>query len=93
MENQVLTFLKCAVPLHVLWIKKLGYLPPISDSIEELIESLGDALLADAREKENTAAEIFNKLALTIAIMSFASDGIRVFGNHWQNKLCNKTNH
>jgi hypothetical protein len=75
------------VPLHVLWIKNLGYLPPISDSIEELIESLGDALLADAREKKGATAEIFNKLALTIAIMSFASDGIRVFGNHWQNKL------
>jgi hypothetical protein len=88
MENHVLMpFLECAVPLHVLWIKKLGYLPPISDSIEELIESLGDALLADAREKKGATAEIFNKLALTIAIMSFASDGIRVFGNHWQNKL------
>lgn len=87
MENQVLTFLKCAVPLHVLQIKKLGYLPPISGNIEELIESLGDTLLADARKKENAAAEIFNKLALTIAIMSFASGGIRVFGNHWQNKL------
>ena len=88
MENHVLMpFLECAVPLHVLWIKKLGYLPPISDSIEELIESLGDTLLADAREKENAVAEIFNKLALTIAIMSFAPGGIRVFGNHWQNKL------
>lgn len=87
MENQVLTFLKCAVPLHVLQIKKLGYLPPISDSIEELIESLGDTLLADVRKKENAAAEIFNKLALTIAIMSFAPGGIKVFGNHWQNKL------
>ena len=88
MGNDVLMpFLECAVPLHVLWIKNLGYLPPISDSIEELIESLGDALLADAREKKGATAEIFNKLALTIAIMSFASDGIRVFGNHWQNKL------
>lgn len=89
MENHVLIpSLECAVPLHVLWIKKLGYLPPIPDGIEELIASHGDTLLfADAREKKGAAAEIFNKLALTIAIMSFAPGGIRVFGNHWQNKL------
>ena len=89
MENHVLIpSLECAVPLHVLQIKKLGYLPAIPDGIQELIASHGDTLLfADKREKKGAAAEIFNKLALTIAIMSFASDGIRVFGNHWQNKL------
>jgi hypothetical protein len=89
MENHVLIpSLECAVPLHVLQIKKLGYLPAIPDGIQELIASHGDTLLfTDKREKKGAAAEIFNKLALTIAIMSFASDGIRVFGNHWQNKL------
>ena len=89
MENHVLIpSLECAVPLHVLQIKKLGYLPPIPGGMEELIGSHGDTLLfADKREKKGAAAEIFNKLALTIAIMSFAPGGIRVFGNHWQNKL------
>ena len=45
MENHVLIpSLECAVPLHVLQIKKLGYLPAIPDDIQELIASHGDTL-------------------------------------------------
>jgi hypothetical protein len=89
MENHVLIpSLECAVPLHVLQIKKLDYLPAIPDGIQELIASHGDTLLfADKREKKGAAAEIFNKLALTIAILSFSPGGIRVFNNYWKSEL------
>ena len=72
----------------MLQIKKLGYLPAIPDGIQELIASHGDTLLfADKREKKGAAAEIFNKLALTIAILSFSPGGIRVFNNYWKSEL------
>lgn len=77
--------LECAVPLHVLSIKRMGYLPEIPEGMADLIASRGDVLMFG--EKKGDAASIFNKLALTIAILSFAPGGIRVFGNHWESKL------
>lgn len=84
-SHPLIPTLEVAVPLQILKIKKQGYVPKVPEDIEELISSHGDDLMFGG--KRGKAAEIFNKLAYTLAIMSFYPGGVRIFGNHWISEL------
>jgi hypothetical protein len=51
----------------------------------DLLASKGD-ILQFGSKKKGEAAEIFNRVAEAIAIMSFCPGGVTLFGEHWEAK-------
>jgi hypothetical protein len=43
----------------------------------------GDVLLFGSKQK-GQAADLFNRLARAIAVLSFCPGGVHLFGRHWQ---------
>ena len=77
--------LACAIPL---WQNDLKKLPWSEVDIQlsgtaKLLGSRGDLLLFGGGKKGEVAA-LFNKVAKSIAIMSFWPGGITLFGQHWE---------
>ena len=54
----------------------------ITKTLPDLLGSQGDVLLFGGGKK-GEAADMFNKMAEGIALMSFLPGGVRVFGVHW----------
>ncbi|QLE42221.1 hypothetical protein FD723_18550 [Nostoc sp. C052] len=72
--------LETAVMLRIREIKQSGYISDyLLESVKEtadLIAYSGDTLLFDNKK----AGAIFNKVALAVAVMSFQSGGVQIFG-------------
>ena len=79
--------LATAVPMHILELKKKGG-PSKEDyadvgSFSAQLGAKGDVLLYGSCKK-GEAAELFNKTARAIAVLSFCSGGITIFGMHFE---------
>lgn len=79
--------LEAAVPLRILTLHAQGR-PTDEDwvrarefSVE--LATKGDVLLYGGG-KRNEAADLFNKLVQTVAVIAFCPGGITVFGRHWE---------
>jgi len=83
-----------AVPLWILSIREKGGLSN-QDFIEAretsiLLGEKGDILLFGSSKKKGEAANIFNKTAKAIAVLSFCPGGITIFGQTFEaNKILN----
>jgi hypothetical protein len=79
--------LECAVPL---WIAQLwdGGGPQEADlaALKETARLLGEKgdVLMFGSPRKGEAADLFNRLAKGIAVLSFAPGGVKVFGTHWR---------
>ena len=88
--NRLGIALSVAVPLHIGDLKKKGG-PDSADfqkatSFSSTLGERGDVLLFGGKKK-GEQAELFNKTAFAIAVMSFVPGGISLFGEHWETKL------
>jgi len=72
--------LEVAVILWIAEIKNMGYMPDyLLESAREtgdLIANSGDSLLFDNKK----AGAIFNKVTMAVAVLSFQSSGVEIFG-------------
>lgn len=80
--------LSAAVPLWILDIKEKGGLSD-NDFIEakqvsSLLGSKGDVLLFGGSKKRGEVADLFNKVAKAIAVLSFCPGGITIFGQTFE---------
>lgn len=88
MQNSLLAIsLSSAVPLHMEELKKRGG-PTEEDfkfaqEFSSVLGSKGDCLLYKSDKKGETA-DLFNKTARSIAILSFMPGGVSLFGCHWE---------
>ena len=79
--------LATAVPLHIERFRRSATGWPSDDdfremeSFGEVLGEKGDVLLFGGKKGE--AADLFNRLARAIAIMSFCPGGVRVFNQHY----------
>jgi hypothetical protein len=76
-----------AVPLHIEELKQRGG-PTDTDreglgSVADLLGAKGDILLFGGKKK-GECADIFNKLAFSIAVLAFCPGGITIFGQHFE---------
>ena len=94
MNAQVLLpqMLGMAVPLHILQIKKRGG-PTEEDrkrasETQELLGEHGDCLFFPPKKKKDagTTADMFNRTAHVIAVLSFSPSGVTLFGSHFDAK-------
>jgi hypothetical protein len=90
-DNQNLKIaLQCAVPLWMLRIQGNG---GVTDSDIERVRVFGQVLgekgdvLMFGSKKKGEAADLFNRLAEAIAVMSFCPGGVKIFGEHWQSEV------
>ena len=89
--------LSCAVPLWILQLKEYGVpteeqVQKICREVPRLLGEHGDGLLNPGnkrlKKKPGTRpAEVFNRTAEAIAVLSFSPGGITIFGTHWETKL------
>lgn len=84
------TALSAAVPLHILSLKEKGG-PDSGDfaecgRISDEIGACGDSVLFKTKGK---SANVFNRLAYGMAIMSFCPGGVKAFGLHFQAETSN----
>jgi hypothetical protein len=86
-ETLLQASLEIAVPL---WIERLNAKggPDAEDfsrasEFGEVLASRGDVLLFRGGKK-GESAELFNRTAEAIAVLSFLPGGVRLFGNHWE---------
>jgi len=87
-DNNILAIaMSAAIPLYIISLKdKGGPSQADFDSLKEtssLLGEKGDVLLFGGKKK-NECADIFNKTAEAIAILSFLPGGITIFGQHYQ---------
>lgn len=88
-KTLLLTSLQAAVPL---WYRELGLpdtlaehtKPDVLQPIQEAIAHHGDVLLFRGGKKGETA-DVFNKMAKGMAILSCFPGGFDLFGRHWEN--------
>ena len=78
--------LSVAVPLHIYELRLSGG-PTDADIIAcrafaDDLGSHGDVLLFGSKKKGETA-DLFNRLARAIAVLSFCPGGVHLFGEHW----------
>lgn len=90
-SNQLLPIaLSVAVPLWIMQLEEKGG-PTKEDfenlkETENLIAAHGDELLYRSK-KEGRTAELFNKTAKAIAVLSFCPGGINIFNQHFEGKF------
>ena len=89
MNDELSIALSVAVPLCIEQMKSLGG-PSTSDFVEaakfgRVLSEKGDILLFGGRKKGETA-NMFNKTAKSIAVLSFCPGGIELFGCHFEAK-------
>jgi len=81
--------LAAAIPLWIAQFQKQSWetvQARLSETVKDLPSLLGargDVLLYGSK-KEGEAADLFNRLAEAIALMSFLPGGISTFGNKWE---------
>lgn len=89
MSGRLGIFLEPAVLLNIQELKQNG--GPTDEQIQsvgtlgEVLGARGDVLLFGSKKK-GEVADLFNKLAKAIAIMSFLPGGISCFGFHFESK-------
>ena len=82
--------LSAAVPLWAMKMKARG--GPTEEEQKragetgQLLAERGDRLLFRSRVPGETA-ELFNRTAEAIAVLSFCPGGVTLFGSHWETKL------
>jgi len=82
--------LSAAVPLRILEYQKAG--GPTDDDRERarrfasVLGEKGDILQFRGKKKGETA-EVFNRLADALAVLSFCPGGVKFRGEHWEGKL------
>lgn len=90
MENNLGSMLQLAVPLYVERLKEKGG-PDTEDFKEsqELSSVLGERgdILLFGGGKKGECADMFNKTAKAIAVLSFVPGGISLFGSHFESRV------
>ena len=87
MADHLSSMLGMAVPLNILRLKEKG--GPDSDDMKKAQETSdilgehGDILLHGGGKK-GECADLFNKTAEAIAVLSFVPSGITIFGQHFE---------
>lgn len=86
-NNNLMTMMQMAVPLHVLQLKEKGG-PTASDmaKAEEssgMLGERGDVLLFGGGKK-GECADLFNRTAHAIAVLAFCPGGVDIFGQHFE---------
>lgn len=90
MNNQLAIAMQTAVPLHIMQIKERGG-PNAEDMVgaqktSTMLGERGDVLLFGGGKK-GECADLFNRTARAIAILSFCPGGVDLFGQHFEAKL------
>lgn len=101
MSNQHLlyTAMACAIPLYILQFKEKGG-PTEEDfqqtkKVSDMLGEHGDLLIYGGKPRNFThdgitekisTADIFNKTAKAIAVLSFCPGGVDIFGGHYEAK-------
>lgn len=87
MTHPLVSVLQVAVPL---WIDELRqradlgeYISAAAPAISQLIAERGDRLLYRSK-REGETAEVFNRFAEGIALLSFVPGGVTIFGLHFE---------
>lgn len=85
LENPALIeTLRIAVILHIKNLKSLGYIPKAcSEAVAALPDELGayaDQLLFGGEK----SVSLFNQLAMAVAVLAFAPNGIELFGMRFE---------
>ena len=81
--------MQIAIPLWIGKLKKqpldeiLRRITEQSASLPELLSTKGEVMIFGDENKKGDAAEMFNRTAEAVALMSFLPGGISVFG-HWE---------
>ena len=92
-NNNLKDALSCAVPIHIEELKKQG--GPSDIDFKEISEfgsvlaAKGDVLLFGSKKK-GEAADLFSRTAKALAVLSFLSGGVSLFGCHFETKIENK---
>ena len=87
--NNLADMLSVAVPLHIAQLKEKG--GPTAEDYKQAQETSnilgerGDILLFGGGKK-GECADLFNRTAKSIAILSYASGGVDIFGQHFEAK-------
>lgn len=86
-NNNLMTMMQTAVPLHVLQLKERGG-PTAEDMAEaqktsDMLGERGDVLLFGGGKK-GECADLFNRTARAIAILAFVPGGVDIFGAHFE---------
>ena len=80
------TALAAAVPLHILELYEAGGITQAqfedAQAFGQVLGEHGDTLLYGSRKPGETA-DLFNRLARTIAILAHAQGGVQTFGQHF----------
>ena len=90
MTNNLASALSAAVPLYIMQLKAKGG-PSDADCFEatafgEVLAEKGDVLFFGSKKK-GEAADLFNRCARSISVLSFVNGGITLFGQHWESKV------
>jgi len=93
MNDLLAISMSAAIPLWIMSLKEKGG-PTNADFNEskeagELLAHKGDILLYKGGKKGETA-NIFNKTAKAIAVLSFCPGGITIFNQHYESIIPNK---
>jgi len=88
------TAMAAAVPLHIMQLKEKG--GPNADDMAEaqktsgMLGERGDVLLfgPGKKGKKGECADLFNRTARAIAVLSFCPGGITIFGYHFEAEKC-----
>lgn len=81
--------LSLAVPMHIMQLHDMG--GPSSEDFSEsskfssVLAQKGDILMYGGG-KEGEVADLFNKTAKAIAILSFLPGGVELFGSKWESE-------
>jgi len=87
MDSHLSIALSAAVPLQIMAIKERGGVTDedfaSASKFAQTLGEKGDVLLFGSK-KEGEAADLFNKTAKAIAVLSYIPDGITIFGGHYE---------
>jgi hypothetical protein len=89
-QELIRLFLDTSVPLRILALQEQGG-PTQEDfkrvqSHDQLLGERGNFLWMKSKKKGETA-KVANAVADAIAVLSFVSGGITLFGQHWESKI------
>ena len=89
MNNLLSISMSCAVPLYIMQIKQKGGVSEEdfqkAKECSTLLASKGDVLQYGGGKK-GEVADVFNKTAFAIAVLSFCPGGIKIFGQHYMSE-------
>ena len=87
MDSHLSIALSAAVPLQIMAIKERGGVTDedfaSASKFAQTLGEKGDVLLFGSKKK-GEAADLFNKTAKAIAVLSYLSGGITIFGGHYE---------